>query len=371
MDESRNRFLHEEDVAISIGLRRKKKGKTLDVYFPSISIKKRVLIEQLFEFSIHSESPFYHFIITSFQLASFNTEQMASLHLDSDTLSSLVKSFPSDKQYAECDIVICVFNNLQEPIVSVEEAFMKLQLISQRLIRPHQLCLDGLFSVLHNLAWTNYGPILLEDIEKERMKRLFTENPLIVSYVDKIPYLLHYHVPSGVRIASGSQVRLGAYLGEGTTVMPAGYINFNAGTEGNAMVEGRVSAGVMVQKDTDIGGGASIMGTLSGGNNHVISVGSNCLLGANSGLGISLGYGCTVAAGLYIYAGMKIALFNADNQAVNLDGEVVQNGENIVKASVLSGKDNLLFIQDSRTGVVMCKPNPKTIVLNTVLHQND
>ena len=166
-------------------------------------------------------------------------------------------------------------------------------------------------------------------------------------------------------------IRLGAYLGEGTTIMPAGFVNFNAGTLHNAMIKGRISAGVVVGEDSDVGGGASIMGTLSGGNDHVISVGKKCLLGANSGIGISLGDGCTVAAGLYVTAGKKITLVNESNQPVNVAGDVVSNGENIVKAAELSGSNYRLFIEDSQTGEsVICKPNTKVIQLNEALHSN-
>ncbi|MEK9658246.1 MAG: DapH/DapD/GlmU-related protein [bacterium] len=366
----RERFLTQGQIALGLGLRRRKKGRTLDVLFPSLVLKSAQDVEDLFEIKMAEGCLVQTFPLTSMQLASFVAEQLDFLQLKPEWVSYLAKKQPSAQQYAECDVVLVLANDLQSPINTVEEAFLKLQLLSQRLVKPHQLNLEAMFRVLHNLAWSNYGPILLEDIEEQRLMRLFAANPLIISHVDKIPYLVNYHVPSGVRIASGSQVRLGAYLGEGTTVMPAGYINFNAGTEGNAMVEGRVSAGVMVDKDTDIGGGASIMGTLSGGNQHVISIGANCLLGANSGLGISLGYGCTIAAGLYVYAGMKIFLLNQENEPINIQGRVVAQGENVVKAFELSGRDNMLFIQDSRTGQVLCKPNLKTIHLNPDLHQN-
>ena len=199
---------------------------------------------------------------------------------------------------------------------------------------------------------------------------LINHQSVEVSHVDKFPYMVNYHVPSGVRIADSSRVRLGAYLGEGTTVMPAGFVNFNAGTLGNAMVEGRISAGVIVGKDSDIGGGASIMGTLSGGNDVVISIGKQCLLGANSGTGISLGDGCTIAAGVYVYAGKKVTLLNDSNEAIDIDGNAVPSGKNIVKAMALSGRDYLLFIEDSITGELICKPNSSVIQLNEALHKN-
>ena len=272
--------------------------------------------------------------------------------------------------YSEKDIIAIALPNPDLAVASVEEGYFKLQLLSARLVKPHGICLDAVFGALENIAWSNKGPILVGDLDAERLKHAFTDSPLIVSHVDKFPYMVNYVVPSGIRIASGSQVRLGAYLGEGTTVMPAGYVNFNAGTEGKAMVEGRVSAGVFVGESSDVGGGASIMGTLSGGNNHVISVGANCLLGANSGTGISLGNGCTIAAGLYVYAGMKISLLDASGKPVDIDGNSVNSGQNRVKAMALSGKDYMLFIQDSQTGEVICKPNSKVIALNAQLHEN-
>ena len=192
---------------------------------------------------------------------------------------------------------------------------------------------------------------------------------LKVYSVDKFPCLTDYVALNDVRIADASRVRLGAYLGPGTTVMHEGSVNFNGGTLGEAMVEGRIAQGVIVGDKSDIGGGASIMGTLSGGNKTVISIGSKCLLGANAGTGISLGFGCTIAAGLYVYAGMKVSLYDKADQPIDLEGQVVTEGDNVVKAGSLSGRDQLLFLQDSRTGKVLVKPNLKTIELNASLHQ--
>lgn len=273
--------------------------------------------------------------------------------------------------YAEIDIIAYFLYDGDSNVETAEEAYFKLQAMSQRKVKPHGICLDGAFGKLANIAWSNHGPILPQDVESERIKHLFAGVQLSVTHVDKFPYLVDYHIPSGCRIASGSKVRLGAYLGEGTTVMPAGYINFNAGTEGNAMVEGRISAGVLVGKDSDIGGGASIMGTLSGGGKHVISIGEKCLLGAMAGTGISLGFGCTIAAGAYVTSGSKVSMYDEAGEPVNLQGEIVAEGENIVKGYELSGRDKLLFLQDSVSGSLICKPNPKTIELNAQLHSND
>ncbi|PIQ24069.1 2,3,4,5-tetrahydropyridine-2,6-dicarboxylate N-succinyltransferase [bacterium (Candidatus Blackallbacteria) CG17_big_fil_post_rev_8_21_14_2_50_48_46] len=286
-------------------------------------------------------------------------------------VAQVQKTPPQHQSYSHLDCGFFLLSAPDQPVQSPEEAYFKLQLISQRKVKPHGVLLDGAFRVLSNLAWTNQGPILPEDLEEVRIQALLSGQPLQVSHVDKFPYLVNYHLPSGVRIASGAQVRLGAYLGEGTTIMQAGFVNFNAGTEGQAMVEGRISAGVFVGDKTDIGGGASIMGTLSGGNTHVIEIGSQCLLGANAGTGISLGDGCTLAAGLYLTAGTKVSLYNQTGQPLNLAGEVVEHGQNRVHARELSGRGFLLFYQDSVSGEVVCKPNPRTIALNPELHSHN
>ena len=343
---------------IGLGICRKRHETVLDVYFPEISI----ITEQ----SSDIESLLNMF--TAVSSLSTNQKILCSNEY-SDHLLNL--KCQSTAGYADVTVGVFCIQDLTQPIESVEEAYFKLQLISQRHCKPHACCLENMFGKLANIAWTNKGPILVDDVERERIKSYETSTPLVITHVDKFPYLVNYHVPSGTRIASGSQVRLGAHLAAGTTIMPAGYVNFNAGTLGNAMIEGRVSAGVVVGENSDVGGGASIMGTLSGGNKDVISIGQSCLLGANAGTGISMGDGCTIAAGLYIYAGMKISLYNKDNNPVDLAGNVVDQGMNIVKAKELSGKSYLLFIQDSQTGEIICKPNQKTIELNQSLHAND
>tara|TARA_Y100001970_G_scaffold135052_1_gene166280 strand:- start:2368 stop:3414 length:1047 start_codon:yes stop_codon:yes gene_type:complete len=346
-----------ESIYLGLGIRRKRAEKTLDVYYPEIMLK-----QACDEFkTITNQHIAKHDLTDEQSLLLSNTYSDQLLNLDYD----------NDQRYYQTDIIVTVFNNLDKAITTTEEAYFKLQLLSQRLQKPHDINVTGLFGLLHNIAWTNKGPILAEDCERERLKAYAKGEQLIVTHVDKFPYLVNYHIPKGTRIASGSQVRLGAYLGEGTTIMPAGYVNFNAGTMGKAMIEGRVSAGVMVGNDSDVGGGASIMGTLSGGNNTVIEIGQSCLLGANAGTGISLGDGCTIAAGLYIYAGMKIALVDHNNNPIDKHGNEVEKGANIIKAKELSGHPNLLFIKDSITGMVMAKPNNKQVTLNSALHTND
>ncbi|WP_394613824.1 2,3,4,5-tetrahydropyridine-2,6-dicarboxylate N-succinyltransferase [Lentzea sp. JNUCC 0626] len=235
------------------------------------------------------------------------------------------------------------------------DVWLRLHLLSHRLVQPHGANLDGLFGLLTNVVWTNHGPCAVDGFEQTRL-RLRVRGPVTVYGVDKFPRMVDYVVPSGVRIADADRVRLGAHLASGTTVMHEGFVNFNAGTLGTSMVEGRISGGVVVGDGSDVGGGSSIMGTLSGGGKQVISIGERCLLGANAGLGISLGDDCVVEAGLYITAGTKVTL---------PDGEVV-------KALSLSGQSNLLFIRDSVTGTVRVLPRKGTgVELNTALHAND
>jgi 2,3,4,5-tetrahydropyridine-2-carboxylate N-succinyltransferase len=248
-----------------------------------------------------------------------------------------------------------VVADLDAPPVDVADAYLRLHLLSHRLVRPHGLNLDGVFGVLPNVVWTSRGPCAADGFEATRA-RLLTSGPLRVLGVDKFPRMVDYVVPSGVRIADADRVRLGAHLAVGTTVMHEGFVNFNAGTLGACMVEGRISAGVVVGDGTDVGGGASIMGTLSGGGTHVISVGEHCLLGANSGLGISLGDRCVVEAGLYLTAGTKVGL---------PDGQVVA-------ARDLSGAHDLLFRRNSTTGAVQALPRSGSWGgLNAALHANE
>ncbi|ASY16271.1 2,3,4,5-tetrahydropyridine-2-carboxylate N-succinyltransferase [Candidatus Planktophila sulfonica] len=235
------------------------------------------------------------------------------------------------------------------------DAYLRLHLLSHRLVKPHGQSLDGIFGLLANVVWTSAGPCAVEGFELTRARLKAKFGHLTVFAVDKFPRMVDYVIPSGVRIADADRVRLGAHLASGTTVMHEGFINFNAGTLGASMVEGRISAGVVVGDGTDIGGGASIMGTLSGGGKEVISIGEKCLLGANSGLGISLGDNCVIEAGTYITAAAKVKL---------PDGE-------IVKAGSLTGANNLLFRRNSLTGGLEAVMRTGTWGgLNSVLHAN-
>jgi len=249
---------------------------------------------------------------------------------------------------------VAVSIHLDRPPAHVVDAYLRLHLLSHRLVRPNTINLDGIFAVLPNVVWTNYGPCAVEGFEQTRL-RLRRRGPVEVRSVDKFPRMTDYVLPTGVRIADADRVRLGAHLAEGTTVMHEGFCNYNAGTLGTSMVEGRIVQGVVVDDGSDIGGGASIMGTLSGGGTERVRVGKRCLLGAQSGLGIALGDDCVVEAGLYLTAGTKVTL---------PDGSVV-------KARELSGRDNLLFLRNSVTGTVEARDRSGSgIRLNDVLHAN-
>ena len=262
-------------------------------------------------------------------------------------------------QEAERPLVIVILAKDQAP-ASTPEAYLKLHLLSHRLVKPHGTDLSGIFPLLPNVAWTNEGAVDLNELPERQLMARLEGRILEVNAVDKFPKMTDYVVPAGVRIADTARVRLGAYVGEGTTIMHEGFINFNAGTEGPGMIEGRISAGVMVGKGSDIGGGASTMGTLSGGGNIVISLGEGCLLGANAGTGIPLGDRCTIEAGLYITAGTKVELVDAD-------GKVVET----VKARDLASKNDLLFRRNSLTGAVQCVTNKSAIQLNEELHSHN
>lgn len=242
----------------------------------------------------------------------------------------------------------------------VPQGYLKLHLLSHRLVKPHGTCLDGLFGVLPNVAWTNEGAIDLNELAERQLAARLRGEVLEVSCVDKFPKMTNYVVPGGVRIAHTARVRLGAHLGEGTTIMHEGFVNFNAGTDGPGMIEGRISAGVSVGEGSDLGGGCSTMGTLSGGGNIVISVGKECLIGANAGIGIPLGDRCTVEAGLFITAGTKVAMLDADSALVET-----------VKARDLAGKPDLLFRRNSTTGAVECLTNQSAVELNEALHAHN
>ncbi|MGW6272679.1 2,3,4,5-tetrahydropyridine-2,6-dicarboxylate N-succinyltransferase [Streptomyces sp. NPDC055060] len=261
-----------------------------------------------------------------------------------------------DRRGVEIVAVRTVIASLDEKPVDAHDVYLRLHLLSHRLVKPHGVNLDGQFAFLANIAWTSLGPVAVDDVEKVRLNARAEGLHLAVTSVDKFPRMTDYVTPKGVRIADADRVRLGAHLAEGTTVMHEGFVNFNAGTLGTSMVEGRISAGVVVGDGSDIGGGASTMGTLSGGGNVRIVIGERCLIGAEAGVGIALGDECVVEAGLYVTAGTRVTM---------PDGQ-------IVKARELSGASNILFRRNSVTGAVEARPNNAVWGgLNDVLHSHN
>jgi 2,3,4,5-tetrahydropyridine-2-carboxylate N-succinyltransferase len=259
------------------------------------------------------------------------------------------------------DVLLVEVADLQAPPATTEDVWLRLHLLSSRLVVPHSVNLDGIFGLLTNVVWTSAGPCAVEDFEMTRARLRANGRHLTVFGVDKFPRMVDYVLPAGVRIADADRVRLGAHLADGTTVMHEGFVNYNAGTLGASMVEGRISAGVVVGNGSDVGGGSSIMGTLSGGGKQVISIGERCLLGANAGLGISLGDDCVVEAGCYVTAGTKVTVSDP------LDGV----GPKVVKAVELSGASNVLFRRNSVTGAIEAVPwKSDGVELNAALHAN-
>jgi 2,3,4,5-tetrahydropyridine-2-carboxylate N-succinyltransferase len=274
---------------------------------------------------------------------------------DSAAPPALISAVVDDEVREVRTGIVLVDIDLDAPPADASDAYLRLHLLSHRLARPRDINLDGLFGVLPNVVWTSAGPCAIEGFERVRTRLRARGGHLTIFGVDKFPRMVDYVVPTGVRVADADRVRLGAHLAEGTTVMHEGFVNFNAGTLGSSMVEGRVSAGVVVGRDSDIGGGASIMGTLSGGGTEVISIGERCLIGANAGIGIALGDDCVVEAGLYVTASTKVTL----------------PGGEVVKARSLSGKNSLLFIRNSVTGAVEMRHRESGGArLNAELHAN-
>jgi 2,3,4,5-tetrahydropyridine-2-carboxylate N-succinyltransferase len=298
------------------------------------------------------------------------TDGNASIEIDAAQLKALEAAFLSVGAEDQAEIteilegtsqplVICILETDDAPTTTAE-VYLKLSLISHRLVKPHGQNLTGIFGLLPNVAWTNEGAIALDELPSRQLAARAQGRILQVTSVDKFPQMTNYVVPAGIRVGDASRIRLGAHVGEGTTVMHEGFINFNAGTLGVSMVEGRISAGVVVGNGSDLGGGCSTMGTLSGGNNVIISVGENALLGANAGLGIPLGDRCTLEAGLYVTGGSKVTILDDQNNEVAT-----------VKASELAGKSDLLFRRNSQNGRIEVKTNKSAIELNAELHSHN
>ncbi|GLQ31184.1 2,3,4,5-tetrahydropyridine-2,6-dicarboxylate N-succinyltransferase [Litoribrevibacter albus] len=309
-------------------------------------------------------------IIDAAKAAIGYTKGNQTIEASTEALTALASALESAGEATQANIAktaaqssapaVVVVLESDEQASSTPEVYLKLHLLSHRLVKPHGVNLAGIFGLLPNVAWTNVGAIDLTELAQKQLEARAKGELIQVQSVDKFPKMTDYVVPAGVRIADTSRVRLGAYIGEGTTIMHEGFVNFNAGTEGTSMVEGRISAGVMVGEGSDLGGGCSTMGTLSGGGNIIIAVGKNSLIGANAGIGIPLGDRCTVEAGLYITAGTKVIMLDDQNQAVET-----------VKARDLANKNDLLFRRNSQTGAVECKTNKTAIELNEELHANN
>lgn len=330
-----------------------RQGEIIEVFYPAPLINPDpILIQVIYDCLDISESDNLVAGVSNEQAARLQGQMDAAGYGDQSALVTQLAT-------GQPDTIVCILREDRQP-ASVAEVFLKLHLLSHRLAVPNSLNLEGAFGLLHNLAWTNRGPIELDELAAAQLQSRLAGELLEVMSVDKFPKMTNYVVPPGVRIAHTARVRLGAYLGEGTTVMHEGFVNFNAGSAGKAMIEGRISASVMVGEGSDLGGGCSIMGTLSGGGTEVITVGENCLIGANAGIGFSIGDRCIIEAGLYVTAGTKVNVlsFNGDLQKT-------------VKAKDLSHQNDLLFRRNSLTGAVECAPNKAAIELNEELHSHN
>ncbi|ENM5826465.1 2,3,4,5-tetrahydropyridine-2,6-dicarboxylate N-succinyltransferase [Vibrio metoecus] len=327
-------------------------GKIIEAFFPTpILAPSDALVAALAPFAGYQEGN------QALEITAAQSAELAAVFAAHQQAASA--AFADKAANANQPLVLVILASDDKP-QSVAEGYLKLQLISHRLVKPHGTVLDGIFGLLHNIAWTNEGPIDLPELADRQIEARLAGRVLTVDCVDKFPKMVDYVVPAGIRIADTSRVRLGAHVGEGTTVMHEGFINFNAGTTGVSMVEGRISAGVVVGNGSDIGGGASIMGTLSGGGKVVVSIGENSLLGANAGLGFPLGDRCTVESGLYVTAGTKVRTLDKDGNQVD-----------IVKARDLAGVSDLLFRRNSLTGQIECLANKSAVELNSELHKNN
>lgn len=275
--------------------------------------------------------------------------------ISDDIQSTLVKKLAKSSQPT-----VLMMMATDSEIASIPEAYLKLHLLSYRYVKPNEQNLVGIFSKLPNVAWTSDGAIDPDELEDAILKARIEGRHIEVASVDKFPKLTNYVLPTGVRIAHTARVRLGAYLGEGTTVMHEGFVNFNAGSIGPNMIEGRLSQGVLMREGSDLGGGASTMGTLSGGGEMVLTIGKDCLIGANAGAGIPLGDRCTIEAGTYITAGTLVQVFDENKKFIKL-----------VKARELAGQSDMLFIRHSQTGAIECRTNQKAITLNDALHDHN
>lgn len=333
--------------ALGLGVGTKdKKGNWLDVFFPKPVFHPPASL--VASFGEHQSDS----VLSADDLLAIAKDTDGAGHAD---IAALARQLADSDQAA---VAVCL--KADEAPETVPAAYLKLHLLSHRLVRPQETVLDGVFGVLPNVAWTDRGAVALGELAERQLDARLRGEVLEVSCVDKFPKMTNYVVPSGVRIAHTARVRLGAYVGEGTTVMHEGFINFNAGTVGPGMIEGRVSAGVLVGADSDLGGGSSTMGTLSGGGNIIISVGKQCLIGANAGTGIPLGDRCVIESGLYVTSGTKVTMLDTSGNATQS-----------LSAKQLQGMSDLLFRRNSLSGAVECLTNKTSVQLNAALHAND
>ncbi|MGI1678543.1 MAG: 2,3,4,5-tetrahydropyridine-2,6-dicarboxylate N-succinyltransferase [Cellvibrionaceae bacterium] len=337
--------------ALGIGTKNKK-GDWLEIFYPAPSLNPDAALTKVIGDAVGYTGGNQTIDLDSTQLSAI---EKASRENNFNDIAELAKKCQSSDRP-----MVATFLESDAAPSSIPEGYLKLHLISHRLVKPHGTDLTGLFGVLPNVAWTNQGAIDISELPERQLQARLNGEVLEVACVDKFPKMTNYIVPASVRIAHTARVRLGAYLGEGTTVMHEGFVNFNAGTEGPGMIEGRISAGVMIGADSDLGGSSSTMGTLSGGGKLVNGLGKNCLVGANAGIGIPLGDRCIVEAGLYVTAGTKVAML--DNE-----GKVSR----YIKARELAGKSDLLFWRNSQNGSVECKTNKTEFELNEELHKNN
>lgn len=335
-------------IAFGIGTRNSK-GEWLEVFYPVPIFK-----------------PYEHDVERIAQVLEYKGGN-ESIDLNEEKISRLAPFINDSRQQSILGMLrgtnrprVACFIETDSPITSTPEAYLKLHLLSHRHAKPNQINLDGIFAQLPNVAWTSEGAIDLAELTDAQLRARVEGNLLEVTSIDKFPRMTNYVVPRGVRISHSARVRLGAYLGEGTTVMHEGFVNFNAGTLGTAMVEGRLSQGVVMGEGSDLGGGASTMGTLSGGGEILVSLGENCLIGANAGCGIPLGDRCTIEAGLFITGGTVVQVLDENKNFVR-----------VAKAKELAGHSDMLFIRNSQTGIVECRTNTKAIKLNESLHAHN
>ena len=290
-----------------------------------------------------------------------------SIELDSAALSKLTPLLQDERQQTILTAMtssdqprVITFIEEDRELTSTPETYLKLHLLSHRFVKPNQQNLDGIYALLANVAWTDRGAVDLDELFEIQLQARMRGEVLEVASVDKFPKMTNYVVPTGVRIAHSARVRLGAYLGDGTTVMHEGFVNFNAAAIGPGMIEGRISQGVTIEAGSDLGGSASTAGTLSGGGNIVLTIGKDCLISANAGTGIPLGDRCTIEAGLYVTPGTLVQVIDEDKNPVK-----------VVKARELAGQSDMLFIRNSQTGTVECRTNKRAISLNEALHAHN